>query len=74
MAPLAVIVVLPPAQIEVVPVTVTVGGAPTVTVIVCVPVHPVALVPVTVYVVVVAGEAITVELRVLFNPVAGVHV
>ena len=60
-APLAVSVVEDPAQIEFVPVAVTVGSAFTVTVIVAVFVHPAAEVPVTVYVVVEAGVTLKVE-------------
>lgn len=50
--PFAVSVALPPVQMLVLDETVTVGCAPTVTAMVCVPVQPFAAVPVTVYVVV----------------------
>lgn len=59
-APLAVMDVEPPVQIEVLPaVTATVGEGLTVISRVAVAVHPLAAVPVTVYVVVVEGETVT---------------
>lgn len=59
-APAPVSVAVLPTQIGPLEDAVTVGGGPTVTVTVCVEVHPLALVPVTVYVVVAAGETVTV--------------
>ena len=52
--------------------TVTVGNGVTVTVTVCVPLHPLA-VPVAVYVVVEDGLAVTVAPVVALNPPAGDH-
>lgn len=69
-APLAVSVVLLPAQIVVVPVTVTVGVVTTVTVAVAVEEQPV-VVPVTVYVVVADGVAVGFATVALLNPVVG---
>jgi hypothetical protein len=63
--------IVDPSQTAVGPVIV--GCALTVTVTVCVLVHPAAEVPVTVYVVVVAGLAVTVAPVVADNPVAGDH-
>ena len=55
LAPEAVSVVLPPAQIALVPVTSTTGVPFTATVTVAESIHPAALVPVTLYVVVAEG-------------------
>ena len=71
-APLAVSVVLLPAQIVVVPDTVIVGIGFTVTVTVVVPVQE-PCVPLTVYVVVAAGDATGFEMLALLRPVAGDH-
>jgi hypothetical protein len=67
---LAVNVVLPPSQIEVVPVTVTTGEGVTVMVTVAVDEQP-DVVPVTVYVVVPAGDATGLETEGSLRPVTG---
>ena len=69
--PDAVRLTLCPWQIEVLGLTLTIGSGFTVTVTCAV--HPPG-VPVTVYVVVVAGDAVTDEPVVALNPVAGLHV
>jgi hypothetical protein len=74
-APEAVKVVLPPVQIEgAVGVTDTVNEGVTVTVTVVVDEQPDPSIPVTVYVVVVAGFAVTVAPVVALRPVAGLQV
>jgi hypothetical protein len=66
-------VVLPPVQINALPVAVTLPSEPTLTTAVCIAVQPPS-VPVTVYVVVEAGDAETEAPFVALRPVDGAHV